>query len=404
MRSLLSSVAEWLAPLTRTLGLERSLLVIAIASGGCGHTIAPGVPFVPGAPFDFRHPAACADAKAPDETAPPDHVVVRYLGAGGLYVGWRGEALLTGPFFSNPGLLRVAFGRMRLDGEAVLRGLEGVPMERVGAILVGHSHYDHVGDLPLVAALAPQAGLYVNESGLNALDGPFPSLRSRLRPLEKIEKEGWSQLTSANGRALPFRILAVPSEHAPHFDGVTLWSGETEASEKPWRRRRYGALGAGQPYAFVLDLLDDTGEGARVVFRLFVQDSAAGEGQGYPPNAAPGDPPYDLAVVCVASAQWVEGYPGGLLRLIKPQHVLLTHYENFFRPWGPRRGFVPLLTRGVTNRFIESVDGTLATAGISGVPPVTGPCGPRSPRWTMPLTGEWLVFRPRELEKPSETR
>ncbi len=317
---------------------------------------------------------------------------MRYLGAGGLYVGWRGEAVLTGPFFSNPGVLRVGLGTMRIDEAAIRDGLAALPLARVGAILAGHSHYDHVGDLPVVAGLAPRAALAVNRSGVKAL-AAYPELAGRVRELEGIAGLA-TQLVDAEGRALPFRLLALPSHHAPHVFRFKLWTGETESSARPWTERRYGALKEGQTFAFVLDLLGPEEEGSPVRFRIYVQDAAAAEPLGWPPVPGGDDPPFDLAVVCVASAHWVEPYPQGLLARTKPGHVLAIHAENFFRPWGPKRGFVPLLSRGQVERFLRRADETLAVAGVAGSPPVGEVCGPSSARWTMPLTGEWLVFRP----------
>src|SRR5687768_18083725 len=44
--------------------------------------------------------------------AGPEEVFVRYLGAGGLYLEWRGTPILVGPFFSNPSFPRAYFGRL----------------------------------------------------------------------------------------------------------------------------------------------------------------------------------------------------------------------------------------------------------------------------------------------------
>ena len=373
-------------------GRRCALALVVLLAWGCGHAIGPGLEFEPGPRFDFRRPPECAGAAAGDESVAPHEVVVRYLGAGGLFVGWRGHGLLTSPFFSNPGLLRVGLRRMRSDEDAVDGGLRGVPVGSVGAILAGHSHYDHLGDLPAVARLASGAALYVNRSGANALAGHDPALAPRLRPLDGFAGE-WIQLRDARGAALPFRVMPVRSSHAPHVFSLTLWGGETLPGEKGWDRRRYGALKAGQPFAFVLDLLEDGAQDARVRFRIYVQDAASQAPLGVPPERAAGDPPYDLAVLCMASTQWVNGHPEELLGAIAPRHVLVTHYENFMRPWGPRRGFVPLLTRAVANGFLRRAAVALEAGGVPPAPPSSRPCGPSSPRWTMPLTGEWLVFR-----------
>jgi hypothetical protein len=287
---------------------------------------------------------------------------------------------------------------MWIDDPAVGRGLAGIPLESVGAILVGHSHYDHLGDLPAVARATPNANLYVNRSGVNALAGPDPALEPRLCELDSLAGKGWIHLQDAGGHPLPFRILPVRSSHAPHVLSLTLWGGETGRESRPWNRRRHGALQAGQPFAFVIDLLEEAAPDARVRFRIYAQDAASQAPLGLPPRAERGDPPYDLAVVCMASTQWVTGHPERLLERVAPRHVLVTHYENFLRPWGPRRGFVPLLTRGVANGFLGRM--VQALDGLPAAPPRWKACGPSSARWTMPLTGEWLAFPPSPPARP----
>jgi hypothetical protein len=384
--------------LLRVLWVAAGLVILggaaALALGG-GHAIGPGLAANHPEGFDFLEPG-CEPAPRPSDPAPAGAVVVRYLGAGGLYVEWQGEAILLGPFFSNPGLVESGLRPMRFRWGSIRQGLEGMPMERVGAILAGHSHYDHIGDLPVIAGrLAPWTRIYVNESGANALH-PYPRLRERTVVLDGLEGE-WRYLEDAEGRPLPFRLRALPSSHAPHFDGVTLWKHTTEPGSTPWNERRYGDLGAGQPFALVIDLLDPAAEGAEdeaaVRYRIHYQDSASAAPDGIPPRELL-DRSYDLAVVCMASAHLVRPYPAGLVEAIRPRHVLVTHYDDFFRPWEERRGFVSLLTRRRAEAFLRRVEGALPALGTPPPATAAATCGPTAPGWTMPLVGEWIVFRP----------
>ena len=366
----------------------------ALALGG-GLAIGPGLAANHPDGFDFLEPG-CEPAPRPPEPVPEDAVVVRFLGAGGLYVEWRGRAILLGPYFSNPGMVESGLRPMRLRRGAIREGLEGVPMARVGAILAGHSHYDHVGDLPVVAGrLAPWTRVYVNRSGANAFR-PYPRLRERTEVLDELEGR-WMRLEDASGRPLPFRVRALRSSHAPHFDHVTLWKHTTEPSSTPWNERRYGDLGAGQPFALVIDLLDPEATGAEddaaVRYRIHYQDSASAAPDGIPPPELR-DRPYDLAVVCMASAHLVDRYPEALIEEIRPRHVLVTHYDDFFRPWEERRGFVFLLTRRRAEAFLGRVQEALPAGGTAPPARAAAVCGPTAPGWTMPLVGEWIVFGP----------
>lgn len=369
------------------------LICWVVAALGCGHTIGPAVAANHPGGFDFKHPPC----EAAEHAVAADEVEIRYLGAGGLYVGWRGQAILTGPFFSNPGYLRTAFGRIRIRPETVALGLSGLPVERIGAILHGHAHYDHIGDLPEVARRVPRANLYLNTSGQTAFD-PDPALSDRA--LRLVEPGGaWQRLEDVDGRPLPFRVRTVASSHAPHFGRWTLWQGETRQVDRLWRRRRNAHLKAGDTDALVLDLLAPAADGGEEVrFRVHYQDAASRSPNGVPP-ADLLERPYDLVVVVMASAHLVRPYPRTLLETVRPRYVLVTHYENFFRRWERRRGFVPLLTRGRAEAFLRRTIGALAAGQQPLTAPAEPPCGPASDGWAMPLVGETIVLRPSPQEE-----
>jgi len=363
-----------------------ALLSTALLAGCHGHTIRGA--YVPnhGADFDFREPP-CAPAGRP--AASPQEVTLRYLGAGGLYVEWRGVGLLTAPFFSNYGLLRAAFGRAGIDETAVEAGLRGIDAGRVAAVLAGHSHYDHIGDLPaLLERLPAPARVLVNRSGENML-GSCRGAAGRLVTLEDLPP-GWLRLRGAGGE-LPVRILPVVSAHAPQLKHLRYAAGEVE---RPWDScldgRRLRAMREGRSFAFVIDLLDAHGSTA---FRIYYQDAASPAPLGFPPLEPPGDArPFDLVVLCMASSWLADGHPAGLLARTRARHALITHYEDFFR--GRRRPtrFVAALTNRRANRFMESVRNELSGNGHEPRGPTSFVCGPSDEGWTMPLPGEWVSF------------
>jgi L-ascorbate metabolism protein UlaG (beta-lactamase superfamily) len=255
----------------------------------------------------------------------------------------------------------------------------------VGAILAGHSHYDHLGDLPIVAQQhAPRARLYVNDSGLNLLAHSFGS---RVESLER-SLEVPIPLTDAAGQPLPFRVRAVASEHAPHFFRYH-WAGGLVKRPwtKPWERLRLWHMRSGTTLAYVIDLLDERGE-AR--YRIYYQDAASGAGIGVPREDGH---PYDLAILCIASHNWVKSAPQALLDKLRPSHVLVAHYEDFFRR-RRSRPFVPLLTNELANRYLGRVEDSLRQLGRVPEGPAGRVCGPAGPEWTMPLVGEEVRFQP----------
>jgi hypothetical protein len=367
------------------------LLLAALALTGChGHTLRGA--YVPnhGEDFDFRAPP-CVPAERP--AAEAKTVTVRYLGTGGLYLEWRGVGLLTAPFFSNYGLWRAAFGRIGIDRTAVETGLRGVDLGRIAVVLAGHSHYDHVGDLPaLLEGLPETAQVLVNRSGHHMLTA-CPGAAGRLRNLEDLAP-GWVHPNDADGEALPVRILPVVSGHAPQLKHYRYARGEVDG---PWDScldgRRVKALREGRTFAFVVDLLDEHGA---TVFRMFYQDAAAAAPLGFPPLEPTGDTrPYDLVVLCLASSWLADDYPAALLAHTGARHALVTHYEDFFRPAQRPTRFVASLTNRRANRFMEQVRSELWGGDHDIRGPTSDPCGPSGDGWTVPLPGEWMSFASR---------
>jgi hypothetical protein len=363
-----------------------ALVPVLVWLVGCGHVIQPEL-----APnwgrFDFAQPP-CTLSPRPD--AADDQVVLRYLGAGGLYVEWQGSALLMAPFFSNPGVLRVQFGRLSSDAEAIRRGLDGTDTFRVAAIAAGHSHYDHLGDLPVVAeTYAPAARIYVNQTGWNAL-APIGPLTDRVVSLEGEEGQDWIWLRDPDTNPLPIRFRKVESGHAPQFPHYHFAAGEIEKPwTEDWTHHRFRDLKGGKTFAFVIDLM--SADLQKVRFRMYYQDAANPPGTGFPAFAGMDEHGFDLAVLCMASYQFVRCHPELILAHLRPRHVLIAHYEDFFRDRSKPVRFVFPLTDAAANRFLQRTRD--AMSGLTTKGPEGTVCGPSGPSFTMPMPGEWIRFR-----------
>src|SRR5215210_1857264 len=158
-------------------------LTLALACAGCSHVIrGEFAPNHPGKTYNFAK-QECARKRPAG--AGPDEVFIRYLGAGGLYLEWRGTPILFGPFFSNPSFPRAFFGKLDANQVRIEGGLKGMDLANVHAIFVGHAHYDHLADVPfIVENLSPDATVYVNQTGANMLAG-VKSVKGKVLALEK---------------------------------------------------------------------------------------------------------------------------------------------------------------------------------------------------------------------------
>ncbi len=296
-----------------------------------------------------------------------DDLQVTYLGVGGWIFGWRGQRILTGPFYTNPSSTRVGFSTIYSDTALVERLLPDV--EDVQAILVGHAHYDHLMDVPYVAARrAPNATVYVNQTGAHILAAALPSSRT-------VAVNAAAGTPEAPGRWIPvgsgIRFMAIETLHAPHFPGLALYDGTIDAPLQELPSRASGWKG-GVAYAFLIDFLDVTGQ---VAYRIHYQDLASSEPWGLiPPLPARDQHPVNVAVLCPPSFERVTRYPEAIVENAMPEHVFLGHWEDFFDAPEFATRSVPLTDLGEFTRRLEAV----LPAGAT---------------WTLPRPNETFAIR-----------
>jgi L-ascorbate metabolism protein UlaG (beta-lactamase superfamily) len=363
-----------------------SLVAFAVFGAIRGGSIVPGDFTADGKAFDFNNPQCQAAVTTPAT----DAVDVRYLGSGGIYLGWKGNAILLGPFFSNPSVTAAQFGHLHHDLDRIQQHMQAIAGVPIRAILTGHSHYDHIGDVPIVARqYAPQAKIYANSTGTRML-AAYSYLRGRLAT---IDEHTPIHITDAAGKEI-VRIQAVISDHAPQLCSCRHWPCDFADCKveqdwtTPFEQHKLREFCGGQTYAFVIDLLD----GDKIQYRIYYNDAAATAPLGIPSAAISAKHPFDLAILCMASYDFVKQYPSMLLVALKPRHVVLSHYEDFFSRSEGRWRFVPLLTDAKAARFLRELRDSHVV--INPLPPTNKVCGPSTSEWTMPVPAEQMLFRP----------
>jgi L-ascorbate metabolism protein UlaG (beta-lactamase superfamily) len=330
--------------------------------------------------FDFRRPNC-----PPLPTPPSNAVEVRHLGSGGVAIRWRDDIILLGPYFSRPGSVGTAqFGLVQFDDVRIAAGMRPIDVGKVRAILTGHSHFDHIGDVPrIVTGFTPRAVVYTNTSGVKML-AAYPDIRAQ-------------SLADSVGKAIRLpgsriRFTTIESDHAPQLCRAMRWPctfarGEVkEPWTTDWTKRKYIELRGGATYAFVIDLLN---ENDTVHFRIYYNDAAAAPPKGIPPDLLT---PVDLAVVCMASFNFIDDYPEALLRALQPRHVMLSHFEDFFSKQDGSWMFVPLMTDAKAHEFMKRMRAVMQKVTTPPRPPATVVCGPMTERWSMPVPGWPLYF------------
>lgn len=262
-------------------------------------------------------------------------VEMTYLGVGGFLIRAGESAILTAPLFSNPGLFETGLQTIRTEPDRISAHLPDV--SDVTAILVGHGHYDHLMDVPwILDNAAPRATVYANRTSAHQL-APFGFRWRRAEARPGATEERVVVLNGVAGsveragewiRVAPrMRIMALRSDHAPHLAGHTLYAGE-RTRDMPAPPAAAAEWLDGETLAFLIDVLAADGS---VELRIYYQDAVAAAPYGLAPRL---EHPVDVAVVVPATFAEVAWQPEALLDHLRPRHVILAHWEDFFRPPG----------------------------------------------------------------------
>ncbi len=269
-------------------------------------------------------------------------IQIFYSGCGGFLFKDQESALLLDPYFSNLSpLLLLPFKKLKSDTTLIdsffKRVLSNTRDETgvIKGILIGHSHYDHLADIPAIYNRNLQKGstpIIGSETTHHILAAAgIEETRQILNPynsqVSNSEKDSYDRFLIADGQ---IRITPILSEHAPHFAGVKILSSKKIDKEVKRFPRKVSQLPEGDNYNFLIDFLDENGE---IKFRIFSNaGSACTAGVGFPESEILAEKEVDVLLLCVANYNQVKGYPEALIEEIQPRHIILNHWENFFRP------------------------------------------------------------------------
>lgn len=281
----------------------------------------------PGCAYGLRADK-CPIRTLADPSAP--RVDIQYLGSGGYLVRRGTDVALFAPVYSNPTAPEVFLGHEFRTEARLVDSLLPAEADRAQAIIVGHSHYDHLLDTPWIATHRATSATIYGSSTMKHLLAKMPGA-DRIVELDKnADSKQWVPIPNSR-----MRLLALPSEHSDQLRIDTfglVWPlhafrGELteDASELP---RKAAEWAEGRTFAYLLDFLDDSN---KTEFRVYFQDSGTHLGVGFGP--AQGDPEYrrtDVALICGSGDFNGLDHPGGIVAHLQPRHVIVGHWEDFF--------------------------------------------------------------------------
>ncbi|MEP9364369.1 MBL fold metallo-hydrolase [Nocardioides sp. CN2-186] len=260
-----------------------------------------------------------------------------FLGVASLLVDDGETAILTDGFFSRPPLAKVLLGKVAPDAARIDAGLSRAGIDRVAAVLPVHSHFDHAMDSAVVADRTG-AVLVGGESTANVGRGHgLPADRIR------VATPGEPMAYGA------FTLTLVESHHCPpdRFPG--------EITEPVVPPVKVAAYKCGEAWS----ILVEHASGASALLQGsagFVTGSLAGR---------TADVAYlGVGQLGVQSEDYIRTYWAETVDAVGARRVVLTHWDDFFRPLDQPLRALPYLgdDLDVTMRVFDEL---AAASGVS---------------------------------------
>lgn len=268
-----------------------------------------------------------------------DAVRVQWLGTAGFAIEHAGHVLLVDPYVTRASLPRIVVAALRPDRDAVRRY---VP--RADAIVVGHTHFDHALDVPAIARATGARVFGSRSAAALCLAQGVPPDR-----VEVAEREpGADPVEREVG---PFHLRFVPSAHSRLVLGRVPLPGEiADCSDVPMRA---GAYRCGAVFGVEIRVAGKT------LYHL-------GSAEIVDANVAVKN--VDLLLMCVAGWTSSRDLPERVAARLSPGAVLLSHWDDFFRPMGRRARPLPAMQ---LPRLVDRL--TRASRGVKvGTVPILG--------------------------------
>jgi L-ascorbate metabolism protein UlaG (beta-lactamase superfamily) len=242
----------------------------------------------------------------------PAEVAVRWLGVAGFSIEAGGTTLLHDPYFSRPGILATLFSWYRPD-EAVLAPLvagdaRAPELARPAAILIGHSHYDHLGDAPWIAGRTG-AVLVGSRTSVNVALG-YGLEASRTRRADPGDELRFG----------PFAVRVIESRHARVILGRVPFEGEHASPvEAPIHAFSF-VLGDARYY-----LVTHEPDGVRILITSSADRHA-------PALAELREQGIRVDLLLAATQGRDPDYARDLVAALRPRWVVPHHYDSFLEP------------------------------------------------------------------------
>jgi L-ascorbate metabolism protein UlaG (beta-lactamase superfamily) len=276
----------------------------------------------------------------------PAGLGLQWLGVAGYRLSYEGRALYIDPYVSRVPLRSVLSRRPALADPALHDRVFGSEADEVVGILVGHTHFDHAIDVPL---LARRWGASAYGSG-------------SLRKLMELHGLAGRTVEVEHGRAYelgPFEVTFFPSLHSKLLLGFAVpFDGELSCEHLDGLAP--AAYRCGDIYGIRIKVAGTT---------FYHQGSANLIDEEVPRGGV------DVFLAGIAGRSFTPDYWGRILPRLEPQMVVASHFDDFFRPPDAPLGFSTNVNLAAWPEEIEAVSRDFA---VRAMKPDVGPA--RAPR------------------------
>jgi L-ascorbate metabolism protein UlaG (beta-lactamase superfamily) len=216
-----------------------------------------------------------------------ERVAFRWLGVAGIELSAGGRTLVVDPYLSRAPVGRFLFGRVTPDGRLVREKLHSCDY-----VLVSHSHFDHIMDVPeVVRHTGAVAFGSPNTCGLLQLLGVPPE---QIRPVS----EGDSLILDT------FKVDVLPADHG--FVPPTLGPGRLAPSLRPPLRLRDYRMD--KCFSFLIEVGG---------YRLLLLPGGSALARAH--------------LLFVVPVKRSRAYYERMLREVDPEVLVPVHWDNMFR-------------------------------------------------------------------------
>lgn len=229
---------------------------------------------------------------------------VTWTGAAGLHFETDDGIILIDPYHTRVDIFNALIGPISPDTAAIEANLPD--MQKVKALIVGHTHCDHALDVPYIAA-----------------NSAFPVVGSAsLDTLMTLHNMPQRVRICKGGETVPIghdaSVTMIPSAHGLVALGKVPFPGEIRAtSTLPMKASGYRV---GAVFAPKLQI------GGQTFLHVGSANFIESEINGHT---------CDVLFLCVPGWKHCPGYPQRLIELTQPRTVVLFHHDDFTKPHTP---------------------------------------------------------------------